>query len=98
MPSDNPSKGKFEENICSYRYSFKCPPSSILLLNPKFQKIAFITSLFLYCDSVVLCIDCVSLTVSEVVVKCNNNLYVRGDEADPAPHSAGGSGRTARNA
>ena len=57
----------------------------------------FITAPFLYCASVVLCLDCASLTVSEVAVKCNNNLYVRGDEADPAQHSAGGSGRKARN-
>ena len=49
MPSDNPSKGKFEENICSYRYSFKCPPSSI----PCFKKL--LLSLLYFCTVILWC-------------------------------------------
>ena len=93
----NPPKGKIEEKICSYRFRFKIQVSCILLSNPEVQNILSLLYFCIVLLWVVLCIDCASLTVSEVAVKCNNNLYVRGDEADPAQHSAGGSGRKARN-
>ena len=55
MPSDNPSKGKFEENICSYRYSFKSsalhPASSYWI--PSFKKL--LLSLLYFCTVILWC-------------------------------------------